>query len=326
MNVRGSPCTSTITFALRAGQAPRGERTRSDVRVGRDQDVRPVRTQLPRQLGYAVASRTAAPRRGADGSGDRRRRSPRSARAGRRRRRARPISSRATPGRGKRDAAPADEEHARLSSGCRLLQDLLEPRVDVLAADRGNGRLGALRRADREARRRSSMRCSAAASAATSPGGTSRPFSSSWITSGTPPTAVATTGAPTASASTAACGRFSQRLGRTAARAPASARRTSSREREPANVDPVAECELPDARLERTPARARPRRRADAQPGTSTSAASATGSPFCDASRPTYTNVPGASWSGTTSVGGGAGLTSTSIGRPRPHPAATSAR
>ena len=42
-------------------------------------------------------------------------------------------------------------------------------------------------------------------------GGTSRPFSPSCTTSGTPPTAVAITGVPTASASSTVCGRFSHR-------------------------------------------------------------------------------------------------------------------
>ena len=109
-------------------------------------------------------------------------------------------------------------------------------------------------------------------------GGTSRPFSSSCTTSGTPPTAVATTGVPTASASTAACGRFSQALERTAARAPARYRSTSSRGREPAAVHAVVE--FRSGRGARAPAL-----RAvadDEQPasGTSASASRATGSPF----------------------------------------------
>ena len=49
----------------------------------------------------------------------------------------------------------------------------------------------------------------AAASAVGSPGGTRSPFSPSFTTSGTPPTAVAMTGHPTASASTTVCGKFS---------------------------------------------------------------------------------------------------------------------
>ena len=49
----------------------------------------------------------------------------------------------------------------------------------------------------------------AAAIASTSPGGTSRPFSPSSTTSGIPPTLVAITGVPAASASSSVCGRFS---------------------------------------------------------------------------------------------------------------------
>ncbi len=54
------------------------------------------------------------------------------------------------------------------------------------------------------------MRSIAAAIASTSPAGTRRPFSPSTTTSGIPPTAVAITGVPTASASSSVCGRFSQ--------------------------------------------------------------------------------------------------------------------
>ena len=47
-------------------------------------------------------------------------------------------------------------------------------------------------------------------SAAVSPAGTSRPFTPSWTTSETPPASIASTGVPTASASTTVCGKFSQ--------------------------------------------------------------------------------------------------------------------
>ena len=56
------------------------------------------------------------------------------------------------------------------------------------------------------------MRVSAPATASTSPTGTRSPLTPSCTISGTPPTAVETTGTPTASASTAECGKFSQAL------------------------------------------------------------------------------------------------------------------
>ena len=42
------------------------------------------------------------------------------------------------------------------------------------------------------------------------PAATSRPFTPSWTTSATPPASIASTGVPTASASTTVCGKFSQ--------------------------------------------------------------------------------------------------------------------
>ena len=91
------------------------------------------------------------------------------------------------------------------------------------------------------------------------PAGTSRPFSSSWTTSGTPPTAVATTGVPTASASTTLCGRFSQAEVESAASAARYSVRTSSRERGPEkrtrSAIPSAEaCRSSDCRSGPSPA------------------------------------------------------------------------
>ena len=60
-------------------------------------------------------------------------------------------------------------------------------------------------------------------------GATSSPFSPSRTTSGTPPTAVAITGHPTASASTTVCGKFSHADGRTEASAARKSRSTVSR-------------------------------------------------------------------------------------------------
>src|SRR5581483_7315858 len=60
-------------------------------------------------------------------------------------------------------------------------------------------------------------RRTAAASASASPAGTRRPATPSSTISRTPPVSVATTGVPTASASTRTCGKFSQLDGRTTA-------------------------------------------------------------------------------------------------------------
>ena len=88
----------------------------------------------------------------------------------------------------------------------------------------------ARRRASRSRRCASEKNLAIATPSATlSFGGTSRPFSPSRTTSGTPPTAVAITGHPTASASTTVCGKFSQADGRTEASAARKSRSTVSR-------------------------------------------------------------------------------------------------
>ncbi len=91
------------------------------------------------------------------------------------------------------------------------------------------------RAAARAARRRRRSAGSPPASAAGSPGGTSRPFSPSLTISGTPPTAVAITGVPTASASTTVCGKFSHADERIAASAVRKSASTSSRPSAPRN-------------------------------------------------------------------------------------------
>ena len=94
------------------------------------------------------------------------------------------------------EAAAADEEHAR-SQRVAPRQDLLEPRVDRLAADRRNRRARRGREPSAQLVIVEHAAHRAAASAGASLGGTSSPFTSSCTTSGTPPTAVATTGVPT---------------------------------------------------------------------------------------------------------------------------------
>ena len=119
------------------------------------------------------------------------------------------------------EAAAADEEHAGVSTR-RAHQDLFEPRVRRFTPDRSNQR-------DRRSPASSSAKLVIVEDAAQGRGergrivgvATRSPFTSSCTTSGTPPTAVATTGVPTESDSTAACGRFSHALGSTAAAAPA---------------------------------------------------------------------------------------------------------
>ena len=69
----------------------------------------------------------------------------------------------------------------------------------------------------------------APAIASTSPAGTRSPFSPSCTTSGMPPTAVAITGVPTASASSSVCGRFSHADVSNAASTPRKSLMTSSR-------------------------------------------------------------------------------------------------
>ena len=135
----------------------------------------------------------------------------------------------------------------------------------------------------------------AAASSSGRPGATSRPFSPSRTTSGTPPTAVETTGTPTDSASTAECGRFSQSLESRAASAPATVRSASSRDSAPRN-----EIRSPRARGGHRAgrgarARARRRRATSRASGTRAIASIAVPSAFCRVSRPTKTNVPGSS-------------------------------
>ena len=173
----------------------------------------------------------------------------------------------------------------------------------------------------------SRIRPIAAASSSGRPGGTSRPFSPSCTTSGTPPTAVETTGTPTDSASTAECGRFSQSLESSAASAPATrAQRLVARQRA-AERDPVAGARGGHARG-RARARSGPSpTRTSRASGTRAIASIAVPSAFCRVSRPTKTNVPGSSCSRSTSRGGGAGFVSTCEPvAAQPQPAAISAR
>ena len=134
-----------------------------------------------------------------------------------------------------------------------------------------------------DARSSSSPGCGAiaAASASTSPGGTSRPFSPSSTTSGIPPTDVAITGVPAASASSRVCGRFSHADVRSAASAARKSAITSSREPGPEEARRARRRRARRHVARARPLRARRRGRAAATSGTRASAASASPRAFC---------------------------------------------
>ena len=149
--------------------------------------------------------------------------------------RPRPTSWRATPGAAAGNACARRRGRAALRSSRRLRQQRLEPAVDRLARDRRDRGLRRGGEPSSQPRFAEDPRRSQPRARPARPGATSRPFSPSRTTSGTPPTAVETTGTPTDSASTAECGRFSQSLESSAASAPATMRSASSRDSAPRN-------------------------------------------------------------------------------------------
>ena len=140
----------------------------------------------------------------------------------------------------------------------------------------------------------SQQRPSAPATASTSPTGTSSPLAPSRTISGTPPTAVETTGTPTARASTAECGKFSQALVRSAA-----SRAGDDRERlgrAAATRGTRSGRPPPESRasaLEPLAGRARPRSRRAGPPGPARSRRSRRRAPSGAVSRPTNDERPG---------------------------------
>ena len=125
----------------------------------------------------------------------------------------------------------------------------------------------------------------AEAIAAMSRGGTSRPFSPSRTTSGIPPTAVAITGVPVASASSSVCGRFSQADVRSAASTARNSAITSSRVPAPRKRTRSASPSSPARRSSSARSGPSPRTRS-ATSGTRARASSVSPSAFCAVSRP----------------------------------------
>ncbi len=141
------------------------------------------------------------------------------------------------------------------------------------------------RRATREAPSSRTTRSIAEAIAATSRGGTSRPFSPSRTISGIPPTAVAITGVPAASASSSVCGRFSQAEVRSAT---STARKSAITSRRVPAPRKRTRSDTPSSAARRSSvARSGPSpRTSSSTPGTRARASSVSSSAFCAVSRP----------------------------------------